>query len=271
MPTARPGPGSRGRRLGLLRPGFRRPRGAVERAGARRRRLRAERRTHALAGAALLSGGGLVALEVVRAWPRRGVETPGTVGDAAGQAVRDAMAVAVRGYRGGSTRENALLSLLASFTLTWGVTRAATHFIHSHGPFGPFRHLVVSDQHIHHFVPGIVLAFLAGGISIATPRRHLDPLLAVPFGVGTALTLDESALLLKLDDVYWTEDGVVSVQITLAVVAMISALALALRVLRRGEEEILSGEASPAPASPPVAGKARFRRPRRWARRDPAR
>jgi len=213
----------------------------VERPGARRRRLRAERRTHALAGAALLSGGGLVVLEVLRAWPRRGGEAP-AVGGAVGQAVRDAMAVAVRGYRAGSTRENALLSLLASFTLTWGMTRAATHLIRSRGPFGPFRHLVVSDQHIHHFVPGIVLAFLAGGISIATPRRHLDPLLAVPFGVGTALTLDESALLLKLDDVYWTEDGVVSVQITLAVVAMVSALALALRVLRRGEEEVLGGE-----------------------------
>lgn len=250
--AARRRSGSRGRRLSLLPPGFR-PRGAVERPGARRRRLHAERRTLALAGAALLSGGGLVVLEVVRAWPRRGAEAPVAVGDAAGQAVRDAMAVAVRGYRAGSTRENALLSLLASFTLTWGVTRAATHLIHSRGPFGPFRHLVVSDQHIHHFVPGIVLAFLAGGISIATPRRHLDPLLAVPFGVGTALTLDESALLLKLDDVYWTEEGVVSVQITLAVVAMVSALALALRVLRRGEEEVLGVELAPVPP-PPASG-----------------
>ena len=38
-----------------------------------------------------------------------------------------------------------------------------------------------------------------------------------------ALTLDESALLLKLDDVYWTEEGIVSVQISLAVVSMLSA------------------------------------------------
>ena len=48
-----------------------------------------------------------------------------------------------------------------------------------------------------------------------------------------------SALLLKLDDVYWTEDGIVSVQISLAAVAILSALVLALRVLRRGERVVL--------------------------------
>ena len=63
--------------------------------------------------------------------------------------------------------------------------------------------------------------------------------LALPFGAGVALTLDESALLLKLDDVYWTEEGIVSVQITFAALAMLSALALALRTLRRGERTVL--------------------------------
>ena len=61
----------------------------------------------------------------------------------------------------------------------------------------------------------------------------------VPFGAGVALTLDESALLLKLDDVYWTEEGIVSVQISLAVVSMLSAVLLALRMLRRGERVVL--------------------------------
>jgi hypothetical protein len=53
------------------------------------------------------------------------------------------------------------------------------------------------------------------------------------------LTLDESALLLKLDDVYWTAEGILSVQITLATMAMLSALTLVLRVLHRGEREVL--------------------------------
>ena len=88
-------------------------------------------------------------------------------------------------------------------------------------------------------MPGIVLAFLAGGASVVSRNESLDPWLAVPFGAGVALTLDESALLLKLDDVYWTEEGIVSVQITLAAVAMLSAVALALRTLRRGERVVL--------------------------------
>ena len=64
-------------------------------------------------------------------------------------------------------------------------------------------------------------------------------MLAVPFGVGMGLTLDESALLLELEDVYWTREGLLSVQITLAVIAMLGALALGLRFLRRGEELVL--------------------------------
>ena len=48
----------------------------------------------------------------------------------------------------------------------------------------------------------------------SAPRAtKLDKYLAFPFGVGVALVLDESALLLELDDVYWTEEGVLSVQI----------------------------------------------------------
>jgi len=63
----------------------------------------------------------------------------------------------------------------------------------------------------------------------------------VPFGVGLGLTLDESALLLDLEDVYWTREGLLSVQITLAVMSLLAALALGLRFLRRGEELVLEG------------------------------
>ena len=72
---------------------------------------------------------------------------------------------------------------------------------------GPFRNLRVGRRHIHHFVPGIVLAFAAGAAAILTRDEGLEPKLAVPFGVGMGLTLDESALLLELDDVYWTPRG----------------------------------------------------------------
>jgi hypothetical protein len=60
------------------------------------------------------------------------------------------------------------------------------------------------------------------------------------------LTLDESALLLELEDVYWTERGLVSVQVTLAVTALLAAVALAANFLRRGEEVVLEDERRPS-------------------------
>jgi hypothetical protein len=53
------------------------------------------------------------------------------------------------------------------------------------------------------------------------------------------LTLDESALLLELEDVYWSSEALLSVQITLAVMSLLGALALGLRFLRRGERVVL--------------------------------
>ena len=235
-------------RAGGVRPrwahpfGLRRP-GAVETMAARRRRVQAERRTRLLGAVALSMTGAVGVIEVGRVW-RRGsaplpVETTDVLG-AADTAVRETVAVAIAGYEGGSVTENALLNLLGSFTLTWGVTRFSTHVIRRRGTLGPFRNLRVRNRHVHHFVPGIVLAFLSGGASVLSRDNRRDPLLAVPFGVGVALTLDESALLLKLDDVYWTEEGIVSVQISLAALAMLAAAALAGRVLRRGERRLLA-------------------------------
>jgi hypothetical protein len=104
---------------------------------------------------------------------------------------------------------------------------------------GPFRNLRLGRRHIHHFVPGIIMAFAAGAAAIVTRDETLEPKLAVPFGVGMGLTLDESALLLELEDVYWSREGLLSVQITLAAIAVLGALALGLRFLRQGEQLVL--------------------------------
>ncbi|HSD79738.1 MAG TPA: hypothetical protein VLB47_03725, partial [Solirubrobacteraceae bacterium] len=117
--------------------------------------------------------------------------------------------------------------------------RGSAHVIRRRGRVGPIGNVVMNGRHIHHFVPGIALAFVSGGLAIVTRDQALEPWLALPFGAGVALTLDESALLLQLDDVYWSEEGVVSVQITLATLAILSALIVLLRLLRRGEERVL--------------------------------
>lgn len=229
----------------------RRPRGlpgAVELPGGRRRRMRAERRTVALGAAALATSGAVLVSEIGRVWRRGSAPLPGDavasldpvlVLDAGAEALGQTVEVAIEGYRGGSLRENALLNLLGAFTLTWAIARGSTHLIRRRGPTGPFRNVVLGGGHIHHFVPGIGLAFASGGVAVVSRREELHPWLALPFGAGVALTVDESALLLKLDDVYWTEEGIVSVQLGFASLAALSAVALALRVLRRGEAAVL--------------------------------
>ena len=207
----------------------------------RLRRLAAPRvdRTDVLGGVALALAGTVAGGELAKVWRRTPAELPA-------EALGQTLEVAVAGYRGGTRREHALLNLLGAFTATWGGARLSAHAIRHHrGGVGPFRNVVLGGRHIHHFIPGILLAFGAGGAAIVTRSEHLEPWLALPFGAGVALTLDESALLLQLDDVYWTEEGVVSVQITFTTLAILSALLLALRVLRRGEAEVLPGGGDP--------------------------
>ncbi|TMK38651.1 MAG: hypothetical protein E6G56_13865 [Actinobacteria bacterium] len=205
-------------------------------------RLRLERRTLALGVVALGGTAAVVVGELARVWRRGSAPLPAEaddVIDAAEEAARQTVEVAVAGYREGPRGETALLNLVASFTITFGLVRALTYALRGRGRLGPMGDVVLGKRHIHHFVPGIVIALVAGGSSILSRDQRLDAWLAIPFGVGSALTLDESALLLELDDVYWTEQGLLSVQITLTTLALLSSVGLALRLLRRGERRVL--------------------------------
>lgn len=224
--------------------------GAIELPWARRRRLRAERGTVVLGVAAFGLTGAVLGTEITRTMRARMEAHPELDPlESAELAVRETMEVAVAGIESLSARETALLNLLAAFSLTFAGARAGTYLIRRRGPIGPLRDMVVGERHIHHFVPGIVMAFLAGGASVLSRNEDLDRLLAVPFGAGVALTLDESALLLRLDDVYWSEDGIISVQITLAAISLLSATTLARRALRRGAGR-LAGATPPPRAAP---------------------
>jgi hypothetical protein len=208
----------------------------------RRRALAPGRGTLALGAAATAAVGAVVLMELRRAW-RAG--SAATLRDedhpllAAEEAVADTARIAREGYRVVSTRENAMFNLLTSFASTFLLARTATFVLHRHGSVGPFRNFRVGRLHVHHYVPGIVIAFASGTAAILTRSERLEPLLAIPFGVGMGLTLDESALLLELEDVYWSREGLLSVQITLTVIAVLGALALGLRFLREGEQVVL--------------------------------
>jgi hypothetical protein len=208
----------------------------------RRRPLAPGRGTLALGALASGAGVALIVVEVRRAW-RRGSAPALRDTDhpllAAEEAVAEAARVARVGYREVSARENAMFNLLTSFAGSFIVVRSVTYALRRRPSVGPFRNVRVGRRHIHHFVPGIVIAFAAGAAAIVTHDERLEPWLAVPFGVGMGLTLDESALLLEFEDVYWSREGLLSVQITLTVMAMLGALALALRFLWRGEQAVL--------------------------------
>jgi len=201
-----------------------------------------ERKTIALGVAAYAVTGAALLAEFGRVWRRGSAPLPretDSVIDAVAEAAGETVAVAVSGYRETPRRENALFNLLGSFVLSFSLARGITYLLRRHKRVGPFRNVRIGRRHIHHFVPGILLAFGSGAAAILTDNEQIEPRLALVFGTGMGLTLDESALLLELDDVYWSREGVLSVQITLAAMALISASVLGLRFLRRGEEVVL--------------------------------
>ncbi|MGW0703197.1 hypothetical protein ACWD0A_28580 [Streptomyces sp. NPDC002867] len=117
-----------------------------------------------------------------------------------------------------------MLLALASFVITFLVTRTVTRMIRAGR--GPFRNVAPGGMHIHHVVPGVILAVVGGFVSLGGDRRSVTACVgAVIFGVGVGLVLDEFALILHLDDVYWTEQGRQSVEV------VVLAAALALLVL----------------------------------------
>ena len=208
----------------------------------RTRRLLSDRRTVGLALLATTAMAAVVAVEYGRVWRRGSASLPLEADDpllAAAEAAVETAEVARIGYREVSTLENSMFNLLTSFVTTFIVARGVTTALRGRSRVGPFRDLKLGRRHIHHFVPGIVMTFAAGSAAIVTRNESIEPLLAVPFGMGMGLTLDESALLLELDDVYWSEEGVLSVQIALAVTSLLASVALAMRFLRRGEEVVL--------------------------------
>jgi hypothetical protein len=195
-----------------------------------------------IGGAAAVTAVGAFGVELGRVWRRGSAPLPAeaeSVTAAAVEAAVETTDVAVAGYQAAPAQENSLFNLFASFVISLLLSRAIAFSLRGRRTLGPFRNLRVNDRHIHHFVPGIVLAFVSGAVAIVTRNEELEPKLALLFGAGMGMTMDEAALLLELDDVYWTEEGLLGVQIGAGLVGLLGALAIGLRFLRRGEEQVL--------------------------------
>jgi hypothetical protein len=119
-----------------------------------------------------------------------------------------------------ATGKEPLLLLIVSFVVTFTMTRVYTRLARTHG-WGSGS---VGGVHVHHMVFGIVIVLLSGLVAIAIwPDGIGREIIAVCFGAGAALTLDEFALSFYLRDVYWTPEGRTSIDATLTGI-MIAAL-----------------------------------------------
>jgi hypothetical protein len=115
--------------------------------------------------------------------------------------------------------------ILLGFICSFGFIRTSAHMIRAQVSWWP-GNVQVGGTHIHHLVWGILLLLITGWIGITIqPDSPWHEILAVLFGVGTGLTLDEFALWLNLKDVYWEKQGRRSIDAVI-IAAMLTGIVL---------------------------------------------
>jgi hypothetical protein len=198
---------------------------------------RSERATVGLAAVALGGVGAVLVGQYGRLLQRRAHDPSDgeALVEAAPAAALDTVGVAVSGYAATPRSETVLFNLLAGFLGAFALVRVSTWGIRDR--WWPFENVKVGGRHIHHFVPGILIAFASGTAALLTDNDAIEDRLAIPMGAGMGLTFDEAALLLDLRDVYWTREGLLSVQLSFGATAILSIAILTQRMLRRGERQ----------------------------------
>ena len=146
----------------------------------------------------------------------------------------------------GDRRTERQLFSTGGFFVTFAAVRGITHAIRAER--GPFKNITPGGRHIHHMTFGIT-GLLAVGylwlLEIGTnERRRSSRLTSLVYGSGAALTLDEFALWLNLEDDYWNKQGRESID---AVVLFGSLLVLSVlgkgfvaELLRLGRRHVAS-------------------------------
>lgn len=132
--------------------------------------------------------------------------------------------VLYRKHFGDCRKERQLVSS-TSFFFSFLTVRLITHAIRAGR--GPFRNITPGGRHIHHMTFGITALLLVGylwmlEIGTATDRRASSRTTSAAFGSGAALTLDEFALWLNLQDVYWAKQGRESIDAVILFGALLS-------------------------------------------------
>ena len=123
-----------------------------------------------------------------------------------------------------------LFLMLIGFVSAFGFIRVSTRLMRSpRVPWWPGSVVSDSGVHVHHLFFGIVLMMVAGGLSFAAGETDGPwyAIYAVLFGIGVGLTIDEYALALHLNDVYWSRQGRSSIDATLIALGLFGLVLLA--------------------------------------------
>jgi len=137
------------------------------------------------------------------------------------------------------------LLFLVAFLVTFGFIRTSAHMIRAQVSWWP-GNVQVGGTHIHHLVWGICLILIAGYLQLAiAPESPWHEVLAVLFGIGTGLTLDEFALWLNLKDVYWSEQGRRSIDAVIVMATFAALVTIGFKawtdVAKGVEDEVFGG------------------------------
>jgi hypothetical protein len=121
-----------------------------------------------------------------------------------------------------------LFLVLVGFILSFAFIRMSTRLMRSpRVPWWPGSVVSESGVHLHHLVFGIVTMMIAGtaGFTVLGDSPYAE-ICAFAFGVGAGLTIDEFALWIYLEDVYWSEQGRVSIDATVIAAAAMGLILL---------------------------------------------
>lgn len=128
--------------------------------------------------------------------------------------------------------------VLVGFVLSFAFIRMSTRLMRSPKvPWWPGSVVSDSGVHLHHLVFGIVTMMIAGTLGFAahgeSPWAEICGFL---FGVGAGLTIDEFALWVYLDDVYWAEEGRSSIDATVIAAAAMGLVVIGVNPFDNGTE-----------------------------------
>jgi hypothetical protein len=127
--------------------------------------------------------------------------------------------------------QRAALASWLSFTTTFAAVRGITYSIRAGR--GPFHNISAGGEHLHHYMWGIGMLAGVGAIAVhGEERQRTHPAVAMSYGSGLALIVDEFALLLDLRDVYWAKQGRLSVDVGIGGIAAAGSYFALLPVVR---------------------------------------